>query len=55
MLSLEVPPVPLFKNEADKNIIHQQPLYNLLKKFDGQTKQVVILISMIYISLVQLS
>jgi len=34
-LSLDVPPPPLFKDEQEKNIIPQIPLYTLLEKFDG--------------------
>lgn len=39
-LSIELPPPPLFKGEAEKNIIPQVPLFTVLKKFDGQTEQV---------------
>jgi len=38
-LTLEIPPPPLYKDEADKNIIPQIPLFTLLKKFDGVTYQ----------------
>lgn len=36
-LTLEVPPAPLFKDEQEKNIIPQVPIFDLLKKFDGNT------------------
>jgi U4/U6.U5 tri-snRNP-associated protein 2 len=36
-LSLDVPPPPLFKDEQERNIIPQIPLFTLLSKFDGQT------------------
>eukprot|EP00026_Physarum_polycephalum_P007125 Phypoly_transcript_07180.p2 GENE.Phypoly_transcript_07180~~Phypoly_transcript_07180.p2 ORF type:complete len:248 (-),score=57.54 Phypoly_transcript_07180:78-821(-) len=36
-LSLEVPASPLFKDEQEKNIIPQIPLFGILNKFDGQT------------------
>lgn len=38
-LSIELPPPPLFKGEAEKNIIPQIPLFTILEKFDGQTEQ----------------
>lgn len=38
-LSLEVPAPPLFASEAEKDIIPQVPLYQLLSKFDGMTQQ----------------
>jgi len=34
-LSLEIPPPPLFKDEKEKTVIPQQPLFTLLSKFDG--------------------
>ncbi|XP_021766790.1 U4/U6.U5 tri-snRNP-associated protein 2-like [Chenopodium quinoa] len=37
MLSLDLPPPPLFKDVMEKNIIPQVPLFNILKKFDGET------------------
>ncbi|PIN21321.1 Spindle pole body protein - Sad1p [Handroanthus impetiginosus] len=37
MLGLDLPPPPLFKDIMEKNIIPQVPLFNLLKKFDGET------------------
>lgn len=36
-LSAEIPPPPLFKDEHERNIIPQMPLFTLLKKFDGET------------------
>ena len=36
-LSLEVPPVPLFKDSEDHNAVPQVPILELLKKFDGTT------------------
>jgi len=36
-LSLDVPPPPLFKDDQEKNIIPQVPIYTLLDKFDGHT------------------
>ncbi|CAM6088507.1 unnamed protein product [Calypogeia fissa] len=37
MLGLDLPPPPLFKDVMEKNIILQVPLFNILKKFDGET------------------
>ncbi|CAN6200722.1 unnamed protein product [Urochloa humidicola] len=37
MLGLDLPPPPLFKDAMEKNIIPQIPLFNILKKFDGET------------------
>ncbi|KAJ4976568.1 hypothetical protein NE237_001674 [Protea cynaroides] len=37
MLGLDLPPPPLFKDVMEKNIIPQVPLFNLLKKFDGES------------------
>ncbi|CAI0460589.1 unnamed protein product [Linum tenue] len=37
MLGLGLPPPPLFKDAMEKNIIPQVPLFNILKKFDGET------------------
>nr|POE91900.1 u4/u6.u5 tri-snrnp-associated protein 2 [Quercus suber] len=41
MLGLDLPPPPLFKDVMEKNIIPQRkpvvPLFNILKKFDGET------------------
>jgi U4/U6.U5 tri-snRNP-associated protein 2 len=39
-LTLDLPPMPLFTDEFDKNIIPQIPLGTLLSKFDGITVQV---------------
>lgn len=41
-LSLDIPPPPLFPSDKDKAaIIPQEPLFTLLKKFDGESKQFV--------------
>lgn len=41
-LSLDIPPPPLFPGDKDKGtIIPQEPLFTLLRKFDGETKQFV--------------
>lgn len=37
MLGLDLPPPPLFQDVMEKNIIPQVPLFNILKKFDGET------------------
>ncbi|XP_057830466.1 uncharacterized protein LOC131041409 isoform X3 [Cryptomeria japonica] len=37
MLGLDLPPPPLFKDAMEKNIIPQVPLFNILKKFDGES------------------
>ncbi|XP_031124838.1 U4/U6.U5 tri-snRNP-associated protein 2-like [Ipomoea triloba] len=37
MLGLDLPPPPLFQDILEKNIIPQVPLFNILKKFDGET------------------
>lgn len=36
MLGLDLPPPPLFQDSMEKNIIPQVPLYDILKKFDGE-------------------
>jgi len=36
-LSMEIPPQPLFKDEQDRSIIPQVPLFTLLNKYDGDT------------------
>lgn len=36
MLGLDLPPPPLFQDVMEKNIIPQVPLFNILKKFDGE-------------------
>ncbi|KAL9658502.1 hypothetical protein ABK040_006042 [Willaertia magna] len=35
-LTLDVPPVPLFRDEVERNIIPQVTLYSLLSKFNGE-------------------
>jgi U4/U6.U5 tri-snRNP-associated protein 2 len=35
MLTLDLPPKPIFKDELDKNIIPQVPLTTILAKYDG--------------------
>ena len=35
-LSLELPPVPLFKDSMGTNLIPQIPLFDVLRKFDGE-------------------
>lgn len=35
MLTLDLPPKPIFKDEQDKNIIPQVPLTTILSKYDG--------------------
>ncbi|GAU21740.1 hypothetical protein TSUD_328650 [Trifolium subterraneum] len=37
MLGLDLPPPPLFMDVMEKNIIPQVALFNILKKFDGET------------------
>jgi U4/U6.U5 tri-snRNP-associated protein 2 len=39
MLTLDLPPPPLFQDELEKNIIPQVSLTDLLKKYDGTTAQ----------------
>ncbi|KAL9129914.1 MAG: hypothetical protein Q9217_001762 [Psora testacea] len=39
MLTLDLPPAPLFQDELDKNIIPQVPLTNILAKYDGLKPQ----------------
>ncbi|KAF3937598.1 hypothetical protein ABW19_dt0201956 [Dactylella cylindrospora] len=39
MLTLELPPAPLFQDEMDKNIIPQVPLTTILSKYDGAKSQ----------------
>jgi U4/U6.U5 tri-snRNP-associated protein 2 len=39
-LSLEIPPPPLFRDEQERNIIPQVPIFDLLAKFNG-TKMTV--------------
>ena len=38
MLSLDLPPTPLFKDDEGGRVIQTIPLYNLLSKFDGVTE-----------------
>ncbi|KAJ3224389.1 hypothetical protein HDU78_011010 [Chytriomyces hyalinus] len=40
LLSLDLPPAPLFQDELEKNIIPQVPLASLLQKYDGVTDKV---------------
>jgi U4/U6.U5 tri-snRNP-associated protein 2 len=40
-LSLDIPPPPLFKDEAERNIIAQEPIFTLLNKFDGHSVQYI--------------
>ncbi|KAJ1976565.1 U4 U6.U5 tri-snRNP-associated protein [Dimargaris verticillata] len=37
LLSLDLPPAPLFQDEQERNILPQVPLTELLAKFDGRT------------------
>lgn len=39
MLTLEVPPAPLFTDDAERSILPQVALETLLAKFDGETVQ----------------
>lgn len=39
MLTLDLPPAPLFQDELEKNIIPQIPLTNILAKYDGLRAQ----------------
>jgi len=36
-LSLDIPPPPLFRDEQERNIIPQVPIFDLLTKYDGKT------------------
>ncbi|KAI8388815.1 uncharacterized protein BYT42DRAFT_492397 [Radiomyces spectabilis] len=38
-LALDLPPAPLYQDEAEKNIIPQVPLVNILAKYDGKRVQ----------------
>ena len=40
MLTLDLPPRPLFQDVIDKNIIPQVDIFSLLAKYDGRTSQV---------------
>ncbi|KAL6762204.1 ubiquitin-specific protease 39 [Haematococcus lacustris] len=37
LLGLDLPPAPLFKDTLEKNIIPQVPIFNIMRKFDGET------------------
>jgi U4/U6.U5 tri-snRNP-associated protein 2 len=39
LLILKPPPPPIFKDSREKNFIPQEPLFTLLSKFDGVTKE----------------
>ncbi|KKA29591.1 hypothetical protein TD95_003465 [Thielaviopsis punctulata] len=39
LLTLDLPPAPLFQDELEKNIIPQVPLTTILKKYNGVTAQ----------------
>lgn len=39
-LTVDIPTAPLFRDEHERNIIPQIPLYKLLSKFDGETVSV---------------
>lgn len=39
LLTLDLPPSPLFKDALEKIVIPQIPIFDLLKKFDGKTVQ----------------
>lgn len=39
LLTLDLPPSPLFKDALEKIVIPQIPIFDLLKKFDGKTIQ----------------
>ncbi len=39
-LSLDIPPPPLFRDEQERNIIPQVPIFQLLTKYDGKTMTV---------------
>lgn len=39
-LALDLPPPPLYQDEAEKDIIPQVPLATILGKYDGQRIQV---------------
>mmetsp|Transcript_3605 Transcript_3605/g.10831 ORF Transcript_3605/g.10831 Transcript_3605/m.10831 type:complete len:520 (-) Transcript_3605:194-1753(-) len=41
-LSLEVPPLPLFKDSSDRKLLPQVPLHNLLQKFNGQREHHIV-------------
>mmetsp|Transcript_8659 Transcript_8659/g.14930 ORF Transcript_8659/g.14930 Transcript_8659/m.14930 type:complete len:501 (+) Transcript_8659:1-1503(+) len=37
LLALDLPPAPLFKDSMEKTIIPQVPIFNIMRKFDGET------------------
>lgn len=37
LLSLDLPAAPLFKDVLEKNIIPQVPIFNIMRKFDGES------------------
>ncbi|KAG1659564.1 hypothetical protein FOA52_011920 [Chlamydomonas sp. UWO 241] len=37
LLALDLPAAPLFKDVLEKNIIPQVPIFNVMRKFDGET------------------
>jgi U4/U6.U5 tri-snRNP-associated protein 2 len=39
LLTLDLPPAPLFQDAIEKNIIPQVDIYSLLSKYDGRTSQ----------------
>lgn len=36
MLAMDLPPAPLYKDALEKNIIPQVPIFDILKKYDGE-------------------
>ena len=42
MLSLDLPAAPLFQDAMEKNTIPQVPLFQILRKFDGETEHEVL-------------
>lgn len=36
-MTLNIPQNPLYKDETEKSVIPHIPIYNLLKKYDGET------------------
>lgn len=39
MLTLDVPPAPIFRDSLNRNMIPHIPIFDLLQKFDGETTQ----------------
>lgn len=37
LLGLDLPAAPLFKDVLEKNIIPQVPIFNIMRKFDGES------------------